>query len=71
MAKPEDHGAGDVNNPYCKFCTTASGRLKSYDEVLNGYVGFLTSQKMSRLDAEKKAREALSKMPAWKQKVPR
>jgi len=52
---------------YCGYCTDANGKLKPFEQVLEGTtVGyFMGMQKMARPDAEKAAREHLKKMPAW------
>lgn len=52
---------------YCGYCTDKDGKLKPFDVVLEGTtVGyFMGMQKMARPQAEKAAREHLSKMPAW------
>ncbi len=52
---------------YCGYCADPAGKLKPYETVFEGTVSgyFMGMQKMSRTDAEKAAREHLSKMPAW------
>jgi catechol 2,3-dioxygenase-like lactoylglutathione lyase family enzyme len=52
---------------YCHFCLDAKGRLKSYDEVLEGTIQgyFMGMQKLPRDEAETAARAHLAKMPAW------
>ena len=52
---------------YCDYCVDAQGKLKPYETVFEGCVSgyFIPMQKMSRPDAEKAAREMLSKQPAW------
>lgn len=51
---------------YCQYCTDEKGKLKSYDAVLMGTAGYFEqAQKMPKPQAEKAAREHLSKMPAW------
>ena len=52
---------------YCGYCTDEKGKLKAYDVVLQGTVeGYFVGMKgMKRPEAEKAAREHLSKMPAW------
>jgi hypothetical protein len=67
MKKPADFGGQDVNNTYCKYCTTPDGTLKRYQEVLQGMTNFVVqTQGMDPTQAEKAAREGMSKMPAWK-----
>lgn len=52
---------------YCEHCTDQAGKLRSYEDVLEGTVTgyFMGMQKMERKAAEVAAREHLSKMPAW------
>jgi len=66
MSKPQDFGGGDMSNLYCAKCTREDGSLKSYEEVLEGTVGFMiATQNMEKAAAEVAAREYLAKMPAW------
>lgn len=67
MKDASQHGGRDINNPYCVFCTTPEGKLKSRKEVREGMIGFYISQmKKTRKEAEKIVDETMSKMPAWK-----
>jgi uncharacterized glyoxalase superfamily protein PhnB len=52
---------------YCGYCTDEKGALKSYETVLEGCTTgyFMGMKKMVRKEAEKAAKEHLSKMPAW------
>ncbi len=52
---------------YCEYCTDDKGSLKPYSQVLEGTVVgyFMGMQKLKRPEAEKAAREHLSRMPAW------
>ncbi|MCP4093627.1 MAG: hypothetical protein GY747_09270 [Planctomycetes bacterium] len=52
---------------YCDYCTDDAGKLKSYEEVLEGTIQgyFMGMQKMERAEAEVAAKEYLAKMPAW------
>jgi uncharacterized glyoxalase superfamily protein PhnB len=52
---------------YCGYCTDEKGKLRPYEQVLEGTTSgyFMQMQKMPRKDAEKAAREHLAKMPAW------
>jgi uncharacterized glyoxalase superfamily protein PhnB len=56
---------------FCQYCTDEQGHLKPFEAVLEGTTTgyFMAMQKMPRPQAEKAAREMLSKMPAWKGKV--
>jgi hypothetical protein len=55
---------------YCGYCTDSSGKLKPYDQVLEGTTQgyFMAMQKMPRPQAEKAAKDHLAKMPAWRVK---
>lgn len=67
MKTVEEHGGGDVNNPYCKYCTDAEGKLKSRKEVREGMIQFyMNSQGKPRGETEKFVDEKMRKMPAWK-----
>lgn len=67
MRKAKDFGGRDTSNKYCGHCTTESGKLKSYEEVLDGLTNFIVQmQGLERRQAEKAARDGLSKMPTWK-----
>jgi hypothetical protein len=66
LEKPEDHGAGDSKNKYCKYCTDEKGKLKSRDEIREGWIQFaMRSQKKSREQAEKEVDAAMDELPAW------
>jgi len=66
MVALEDFGGGSTDNAFCAHCTTPDGSLKSYDEVLEGMIGFMmTTRNMDRAAAEGAAREYMSGLPAW------
>ncbi len=68
MKTAEEHGGGDINNLYCRYCTDAEGKLKSREEVREGMIQFyVKSQGKPREEAEKFVDEQMRKMPAWKQ----
>ena len=52
---------------YCGYCTDGSGKLKPYEQVLEGTIQgyFMGMKKMPRAEAEKAAKEHLATMPAW------
>lgn len=52
---------------YCQYCTDETGKLRPYEKVFEGTVSgyFMGMKRMPRTEAEKAAREHLSKMPAW------
>ena len=68
MGKPEDFGGKNPKNRYCVYCSNPEGTLKSHDEILNGMVAFIMkTQGLANEDALKKAKEHMTKMPAWRQ----
>jgi hypothetical protein len=67
LEKPEDHGAGDPENKYCKYCTDKKGKLKSRDDVREGWIEFVVrSQGKPREQAEKEVDAAMDELPAWR-----
>ncbi|MHC4822524.1 MAG: VOC family protein [Planctomycetota bacterium] len=52
---------------YCDYCTDEEGKLRSFEDVLEGTIQgyFMGMQKMERGEAEVAAKEMLAKMPAW------
>ena len=52
---------------YCGYCTDEKGKLRPYEQVLEGTVTgyFMGMQKLPRADAEKAAKAHLAKLPAW------
>jgi uncharacterized glyoxalase superfamily protein PhnB len=52
---------------YCQHCTDDSGKLRPYEQVLEGTIRgyFMGAQKMERERAEVAAKEYLAQMPAW------
>jgi uncharacterized glyoxalase superfamily protein PhnB len=52
---------------YCHFCVDDKGKLKPYEQVLEGTIQgyFMGMQQMPRDKAEQAAKEHLAKMPAW------
>ena len=75
LMKPEEHGGGNKNNDWCKYCCNSEGSHKSYDEILEGMSKFMMSEEgiqMSGMkfesieEAKEVAKNYLSNMPAWK-----
>lgn len=63
---PEDHALGREDLPYCAYCTKADGTLKSYEEVLDGFMEHLVhTQGLNKPAARQMAAETMSKLPAW------
>jgi len=66
MTGPESYGGGNEENKYCVHCCNPDGRLKSFEDILEGMVGLMMNNRgMDRVAAEEAAREYLSTMPAW------
>ncbi len=66
MMSREHHGGGDEEKTYCVQCCHPDGRLKSYEEVLEGMTGLMMENRgLDRAAAEAAAREYLATMPAW------
>lgn len=67
MDKPEDHGGGDVNNPFCKYCTDEQGNLMPREQVRAKMVQFyIQKQGKTQEEAEKLTDQLMGTMPAWK-----
>ena len=65
MTKIEDFGGGSPANIYCVHCTHPDGSLKSWEEAVEGFAGFMMeTQGLDREAAEAGAKEHLGKMPA-------
>ena len=66
MMGPEQCGGGNAENKYCVHCCNSDGRLKSYEDVLEGMVGLMINNRgMDRAAAASAASEYLATMPAW------
>jgi hypothetical protein len=66
MRTDTEHAASDATRPYCVHCGRADGELKSYEEVLAGFTGFLRrTQGISEEAARGTAADILANQPAW------
>jgi hypothetical protein len=66
MRTEQEHAAADPAKPYCVHCATDSGDLKTYDEVLHGFTGFLRrTQGLHEEAARRTAADVLATRPAW------
>lgn len=66
MRAPADFAAGDTAKNFCVHCGDANGNLKTYEEVLAGFTGFIsTTQGLVPQAAQSMAAQAMSSMPAW------
>jgi len=69
MDKPEDHGAGDVNNSYCKYCTDAQGQLLPRETVRQNMIQFFAkTMGKSEEEAAAEVEKVMARMPAWSEK---
>jgi hypothetical protein len=67
MDKPEDHGGGDVNNLYCRYCTDETGKLMPREQVRAKMIQFyVQKQGKEQAEAEKLTDQLMANMPAWK-----
>jgi len=67
MDKPEDHGGGDVNNPFCQYCTDEEGNLMPQEQVRAKMIQFyIQKQGKTQEEAEKLTDQLMGTMPAWK-----
>lgn len=59
--------AAEPGQMFCQHCTDDSGKLRPYEQVLEGTIQgyFMAMQKMARAEAEPAAKAHLAKMPAW------
>ncbi|MEV6314713.1 zinc ribbon domain-containing protein [Streptomyces sp. NPDC051776] len=66
MRTVEEHAAADPSKDFCHHCAREDGRMKSYEEVLTGFAGFLQhTQGLQDNAARDVAAQILSKQPAW------
>jgi len=64
--KAEDHALGREDMPYCAYCTKEDGTLKTYEEVLEGFMEHLIhTQGLNKSAARQMASDTMSKLPAW------
>lgn len=69
MDKPEDHGGGNAQVPYCKYCAGADGKLLPREIVKNKMIDFrVKAHSILRDQAEREIENFMIKMPAWSNK---
>lgn len=67
LEKASDHALGDVNQPFCVYCTNEQGHLKPYEEILTSMATYLVhSQGVAMTAAKAIAKDVLAKQPAWR-----
>lgn len=65
MQDPEDYGASDMANKYCKYCAP-DGNLKSREAIREEWIIVVMMMKdISREEAKRRVDEAMRRMPAW------
>lgn len=63
----EERGGGVVDNPYCRYCTDAKGKLRSYDAVLRDFTALIVrTQGLAETQARQAASEVMAQLPAWR-----
>lgn len=66
LVNPEDHGASDPTNPYCRYCTDATGGLRPYDAVLADFTALLVrTQGLTPAAAREASAGIMAAQPAW------
>lgn len=67
MKNKADFAMGDEKKDYCLHCTRLDGTMQSYEEKLDSMTKFIIkTQGFDEKVAQKFAREAMSKLPAWR-----
>ena len=67
LEKVEDHALGDPAIPWCRFCTTAEGRLQPRDERLERFTQWtMEHEGLDRAAARAQAIAYMRAMPAWR-----
>jgi Putative zinc ribbon domain len=70
LASREEHGAQDLDNPYCIHCTDMKGKLLPFEKLYDDMVGSaMQTRWMNKEQAEKYALEEMGRWPAWKDRV--
>lgn len=67
MRTKEEFGGSIEGNNNCVHCCDEQGKLKPYDQVLEGMKNFMIkTMGITEEEALKSAKEHMAKMPAWK-----
>ena len=70
MGSKEEHGAQNLDNPYCIHCTDLDGKLLSFEKKFEDFVGrALSGRWMAREEAERAALAQMAEMPAWRDRL--
>jgi hypothetical protein len=67
-AKCQSCGMPIPTGAYCRHCVDSQGRLQPFEERLERMVQWMTRNEPSlpRAEAERRARDYMRSMPAWK-----
>jgi ribosomal protein L37E len=69
MEKTEDYPLKDETKNYCTHCANPDGTMHSYDEQVKSMSKFIMQTKgLDEANAQEKAKELMSTLPAWKNK---
>jgi Putative zinc ribbon domain len=69
LKQPSDFACGDIKNKYCSHCTDEKGKLKPYQEIVEGTANYLVhSQGLNRSAALEIAENMISKQPEWQKR---
>ncbi len=67
LISPEDHGAGDPANRYCRYCTDAVGTLRPYDAILADFTALLVrTHGLTEAAARETSAGIMATQPAWR-----
>ena len=70
LASREEHGAQNLDNPYCIHCTDLKGKLLPFEKLYGDMVASaMQTHWMNKEQAEKYALEEMGRWPAWKDRV--
>src|SRR5207302_380926 len=70
LASREEHGAQNLDNPYCIHCTDMKGKLLPFEKLYEDMVASaMQTRWMNKEQAEKYALEEMGRWPAWKDRV--
>ncbi len=67
MEKKEDYAMGDETLDYCLHCANPDGSMRSYEDTLKGFTGFMMKEKgCSEAEAREMVIGLMAELPAWK-----
>jgi len=70
LASREEHGAQNLDNPYCIHCTDMKGKLLPFEKLYGDLVNqSMQTRWMNKEQAEKYSLEEMAKWPAWRDKA--